>query len=600
MANLRDAVYSSEEVSSLTQSSDGFVESNFTKQDREEVQRRTDINPALGGLRNFQAVERPSKAEEERRKEIKQQIHEKIIAFTDMVESDNVSVDNLQATYPDEIRTLAKEIGQLIAPLTSDILKNDKEEFTEVVNKLIEREIENIQDVPTIPDFSAERNIVVEKIPDYEVSIETESNPVNRVEPDEIGTSEEVTQSGLSDELESDGIVTLERDSTEPKGIDKLNQDIAETASEAMETLNERGAAEYVDRLTSNNGDADHWAEEILGGAYDIGSSVMSSLTGLLDDFLNGDNYIMNAVADLPSFIGTILDEAIYNPVNSLINSTVANFGNMVDNVSNLASLFVDYGTEYVANYINDVKDTVQEFLSGTITETLTDKVKDLLFGSSMSSFSALKRVKVTPVYKRSYMDPKRTDSYSNLQLSNEMYWNITITPHKETRTSDSPPSLCEYFGLSEGATLPIVSYDLVGESIGTQELDLYPGLSLIFPSQLNRPSRLTITMPEFIRNTAGTDYNLALVEFKQAYVEYVFNGSRTPNEGSQAVRDFRQCAYEIEISKYTMSWYLAKKWKFLGIPEITNMIRGSAQSSVEMTDIPFTIVGEDFSEDIS
>lgn len=181
---------------------------------------------------------------------------------------------------------------------------------------------------------------------------------------------------------------------------------------------------------------------------------------------------------------------------------------------------------------------------------------------------------------------PKRGDfRTSSLEFLSDAFWDIKITPHKFTENSISPPDILKYY---DSKRLPIISFDLSGEMIDNSDFELYNSFMTSYPSMYSRMNRLTISLPEMVRTVDGK-LTSSLRKFKEDYILYV-----TGKKLSPSFRDFRYCAYEIEVTKFTQSWSLIKTWKLLGIPEFNNSTRGGSDSSIEIGEISFNIVGED------
>lgn len=208
--------------------------------------------------------------------------------------------------------------------------------------------------------------------------------------------------------------------------------------------------------------------------------------------------------------------------------------------------------------------------------ESVTDKssysTQSTYFGKSKTSGLALKR-----------SDLKN----SSQEFLSDAYWDISIAPHKFGNSDLTPPNILEYYG-SVRRRLPIISFDLSGEMIDNSDFELYNSFMTSYPSMYSRMNRLTISLPEIITrkdNRVGS----SLRRFKEDYIKYVTDSRLTPS-----FRNFRYCSYEIVVTKFTQTWHTVKTWKLLGIPEFSNSTRGGSDSSIEIGEISFNIVGED------
>lgn len=180
----------------------------------------------------------------------------------------------------------------------------------------------------------------------------------------------------------------------------------------------------------------------------------------------------------------------------------------------------------------------------------------------------------------------------SSQEFLSEAYWDISIVPHNFNNSNMTPPNIIEYFGNK----LPIISFDLTGEMVDNSDFELYNSFMMSYPSMYSRMNRLTISLPEIISRT-DNGVTSSLRRFKEDYIRYV-TGSRL----APSFRDFRYCSYEIEVTKFTQTWHTVKTWKLLGIPEFSSATRGGSDSSIEISEISFNIVGEDLktSEQVS
>lgn len=182
----------------------------------------------------------------------------------------------------------------------------------------------------------------------------------------------------------------------------------------------------------------------------------------------------------------------------------------------------------------------------------------------------------------------KRSDfRNSSQEFLSDAYWDISIAPHNFGNSNLTPPNILDYYG-SARRKLPIISFDLSGEMIDNSDFELYSSFMTSYPSMYSRMNRLTISLPEIITRKDNS-ISSSLRRFKEDYIKYVTDSRLTPS-----FRNFRYCSYEIVVTKFTQTWHRVKTWKLLGIPEFSNSTRGGSDSSIEIGEISFNIVGED------
>lgn len=553
---------------------------------------------------------------------IVEELKEKVNKFTDLLinhKDENSSAVEIQAKYYKEIDRLAQDMGAIASSITINKLEEKKGELKDELSK-------------QLPSLVQE--VIKDNEKDKQPPVTTSKAQVQKIELD---------KSQQTVEVESSEPVEQERDSGnsgEFKEVQEEKQDKADTPiqtviieSEKDDSLKEfkESISEFKDR---SNFDFTTIVTEPVESIY---NTILESVSDSFDYVLN-DSYIGKTLADLPSFFGSFLESSVTSPVKQWI---ADNFSDLTVSVDQIGGVIAD-AKEIVSDYISDkISDALPDLggkvadLAEDLREKVTDTIENILNPkkqgiNNRTVYAADKhftpavtniiKVQKEPLKYDSFEvietqkryediigndpDPNQNKrrkwsfkkEFQNLELSNELYWDITIKRHN----TYASPDLMECFGLSENSRLPIISYDLVGEGISSQELDLYPGTSLIFPSQYNRPSKLTITIPEYVSRTENGKY-LCVQRFKEEFINYSFYGSKwheSQNKTySQSVRDFRECAYEITITKFSSNWVETRKFRYLGIPEVNISLRGSSSSNVEMVDLQFNIVGELFED---
>lgn len=426
----------------------------------------------------------------------------------------------------------------------------------------------------------------------------------------------------------------------------------------------------------SGSGSSEAWITETLTPLTDAVSSIITSTLNALTD-MTTENALVSAVLDGPSFVGSLIS-AVIDPVTSAVNNIVGDtiasanavtntliygtvnrlealWDNAVDGVQSTVSDFITGASQ---SLVSTIEDTILSVIPGnslfgtdfsksifstdealdkggekarrdyagmTVWEEL-DRTLDLKVLSEMDDTRTYDQIAVgtiedteggTPPVTRANMAPKGNEWI----FSNEMYWDVIITPFETSYSSASasPPSLLYYYFGDEGTAadtvqiyggsisiytseseisvdessgirLPITSFEFTGDSVVNMEDNIYPGFIISIPAQRNKASRITFQLPEVVFNG-----RLALQSWKQAYLDYCVSYS-TSSESTPdrvVVRDFRDCAYQITITKYSPQWRAMFQWNYLGIPEITVTAKGESASSLDIQELSFTIVGE-------
>lgn len=238
---------------------------------------------------------------------------------------------------------------------------------------------------------------------------------------------------------------------------------------------------------------------------------------------------------------------------------------------------------------ISEVSDYNGEITKPNLKETsYSSALKRAKFVESVTDESSYRSQRTDFKHKKSSLALKRGDFKNPSQeFLSDAYWDISIEPHNFGNSNLTPPNILEYYG-SVRRKLPIISFDLSGEMIDNSDFELYNSFMTSYPSMYSRMNRLTISLPEIITRRDNR-INSSLRRFKEDYIKYVTDSRLTPS-----FRDFRYCSYEIVVTKFTQTWHTVKTWKLLGIPEFSNSTRGGSDSSIEIGEISFNIVGED------
>lgn len=504
-----------------------------------------------------------------------QQMEEKIAKFEKLVKDNgdiNLPKGEIQGKYIKELNQLAKDLGSIAYSSSSDRLEGGMDELVSIIK-------EGFEKIPKeSDDESGLKFVSVQK-----VSTSDTLNPNDSVDI-------------RSDTLDSADIRSNLSDSVDIRS--ELDYAVDEIKNESLEHF-EKATDNFVHSVKENYTEAGI-IKGMVSPVATIFNNTLDDIAGLYDYVLN-QSYIGGVISDLPSFLGSFIENSITKPLTQLIGTATDSAAGLVDIGGNIVSQFKDYAEDWISNKITNISSTVTD-LSSDLSDAVNDWLSSILGPRYSEGISDM----IVPKYVYSDFSsddgPNKRQQWafrvnSDLELSNEMYWSVQVTPN-EGCSSDRPypPLLQRYFGLSQGDRLPIISFDLASSSMSSQEYDLFPGSVLQFPSQYNRPTKIVLNFPEYVNRSRESTF-LVLQSFKQDFLDYVFrdvNSTSDRNESSSnAVRDFRDCCYRIEVTKYSMSWSKAMYKRYLAYPEVSINVRGSAQSSVEMTELIFNIVGE-------
>ena len=376
--------------------------------------------------------------------------------------------------------------------------------------------------------------------------------------------------------------------------------------------------------------DAQAWSDDTLSVLTNSVGNICDQAMGLFQNIAT-ENSVISAVIDLPNTVGDLIETAVTDPLNRFINDIFGSTNYLVDGVTGGLMNIVNDTTgavgEWANKHLDKASDFVDDIFKGVVDEVINLRqnaetgLRNLL-GLPVDGDPDYKDYKFKEMVTLQLQNarkgrPTRNSYFSkSLELRNEMYWDITIEPFKDIDAgadSEGPPDFRGAFGISTGeetgdstpTRLPIISFNMVGGTSVSTELEMYPGMSLIYPSQYNLPSRLTISLPEVIyspcewstqpsQQVIFRDVTAVLQKFKNDYLNWVYIG-REKSDSEVKVRDFRKCAYKITVRAYSQDWREAYRWEYLGVPEISDTNQGSSTSSIMTTDITFNIVGENY-----
>ena len=504
----------------------------------------------------------------------------------------------IQSYHGEDIRKSFHDIGKEVAKFTESGLEDIKDQaVTSVLNYISEHQ-DKFEKPIELPDTVTVNKATITKIDSPEIS-DIQEPATTEERPEEVSSYTNVEDK--YDQLVAPLI----------RGAEASHGEMADT----WQNLPHK-RQDWIDEAYSE-------VAETLGNVCDQAMAIVKDVTT--------DNAIAQAIIDLPATVGELMDTAILNPIDNFVNDVMGEVSSLIHGVSNEMMNIVDGSASLVGTWIDKGLDRVSGAVSGVLSdwkETVTGFRQSTLEGlagllglsspdgGDYRSFEykvafdrALKNYRKGIPNRTSYMNP-------SLEFRNEMYWDVTIVPFKDEDSGADPvgpPDLRKFFGIdstddedgeSIPSRLPIISFDLVGGTSVSTELEMYPGMSLSYPSQYNLPSRFSISLPEVIYSAYSGDsivgvmrnVTSAIQEFKKEFLDWVYIG-RNQSDASVRVRDFRKCAYMITVSAYSQDWRLAYKWEYLGIPEVSDSTRGSSSSSIMTTDIAFTIVGENYYE---
>ena len=324
------------------------------------------------------------------------------------------------------------------------------------------------------------------------------------------------------------------------------------------------------------------------------------------------DNFIADSIANVPGFLTSSAEEAVIQPVRTFIASVFDEISQTWNTLSGTAEYVWDTMIDEFSDFLEKPSEIIHDFFSDLREKiySLPDSLFNLLVDSENYSFSPYESTsREEPPFSRSTLLGRE------LEFSNESYWDIKIEPYSFEGGSAPPSLVSSFYGEeSNDYRIPITSFDMSGQTVVNTTSEVYPGTSLIFPSQVTQANSISFVLPEVIRRVTTyassgrvnySNYRVydSLLDFKRRYLEYVFDGLYDPTSDPQPtlwVRDFRECAYKITIVKYSQDWRVSGRWEYLGIPEFSISPRGSSSSAVEMANLNFSIVGENYSENIN
>lgn len=492
---------------------------------------------------------------------------------------------------------------EVITPVTSELLFDDASNLYKTTLKQI--------------NLSDSLNHIRTSIPDGLSDIEQKSYVLSKVS--QVAETTKIEVNNATETFVNSCITDFKLKASEPS--ETINSKIKTKDSETnidgvalpeVNTKIEQAISNSASKFDSIGNEYTEFGKETVDNWSNLGQDLGSEIINIASD-------TATSIAD--SFTSALLNNTVSDYINnpmSLVQDMISPITNLISNATNLASEAIEYGKGWVQDKIdgavNKVKDTIAKPFN-----SLNDKInsvrESLLYNISNSDKDTITNYSLedsktnkndnpnkekqtlfkVKTYTPSMLDMTRknfTPISETLELSDDMYWNVDINPHHNTHNELEPPSLKECFNNME--ILPITSYSFQSPTLGLTTSEMAPGVPMSIISQYTRPSAISIQMPELVQVSPDYTSVLCFQKFKDSYLEYATNStiSKIPK-----FRDFRDCAYEIVITKFDRRWTITKEWKLLGIPEFVSSDQGGAASSAEFVTLLFQIVGEFYPE---
>ena len=506
---------------------------------------------------------------------------------------------------------------EIITPAASDLLFDDASNLYKTTLKQI--------------NLSDSLNHIRTSIPDGLSDIEQKSYVLSKVS--QVAETTKIEVNNATETFVNSCITDFKLKASEPS--ETINSKIKTKDSETnidgvtlpeVNTKIEQATSNSASKFDSIGNEYTEFGKETVDNWSNLGQDLGSEIINIASD-------TATSIAD--SFTSALLNNTVSDYINnpmSLVQDMISPITNLISNATNLASEAIEYGKGWVQDKIdgavNKVKDTIAKpfnslndkinsvresllyNISNSDKDTITNhKVKESNLSSDKDTITnySLEDSKTNKndnlnnkekqtlfevkTYTPSMLDMTRknfTPISETLELSDDMYWNLDINPHHNTHNELEPPSLKECFNNME--ILPITSYSFQSPTLGLTTSEMAPGVPMSIISQYTRPSAISIQMPELVQVSPNSTSVLCFQKFKDSYLEYATNStiSKIPK-----FRDFRDCAYEIVITKFDRRWTITKEWKLLGIPEFVSSDQGGANSAAEFVTLLFQIVGE-------
>ena len=525
------------------------------------------------------------------------------------------------------------EIFKLTSDMVSSVIAETSKSISDNVVQSSILESENVSDLPSESEpVQLSKSLESDSSADYTSESEpSSSDSINVTGSEEVETSTDDVNSTESDKsnltdskLDED---TVQTSSSKESVLPKTDEVFKDFVSNSFSTID--SANETVENYASN---FEGYGDTILAT---ISKPIAATVSDVIDTVVRGttDAVFKSDVASYianPGSIATRMTSGILasvkddiqklhqslvqdtvDAVDNLVNAGIDSVGDTIDSVYESVTQGLRDGVKGLHDKIQDALDpeNVKDWLKGkandtieTVSETIKDTVSNMiadvvgtdplnlkksmvmdaiqpdLIGTFTPKFiNAKKILKSTPV--------KRSDFVNNnpdIVFTNDVFWDIEIKPHKEG--TSVPPSLNAYYGDSQSRMrLPIVSYEYSGKGIQNQEFELYGGTFVSLPAVYVRPSKFSVSIVDMYNSSEGYS---CLQQFRDKYIDY------TMSEPS-VFRDYRECCYEITITRFSPQWVSLKTWRLLGLPEIQDIEQGSSSSSPEYVTLSFAIVGE-------
>ena len=374
-------------------------------------------------------------------------------------------------------------------------------------------------------------------------------------------------------------------DKVEADLLDSVSQDVSGIARTASSAIND-----------VMNNDVIGYITDPIGMVSDIMTSTMSQVSSGIQAAISSVSESVNEILDtLDSLYGpkmwkAFLSDSIKHKEDLVTDQIDSRTQELLDKWLNRKLIYHTKNSEGFWNYFDRTLDNEDNCETRLLTsfeeDDRTGKDTNETFGNNSFTtvdFKSMSREKFKVLYESDNENSKITN---NLMISNDLFWNIDITPY--THNGNTPPSLRGIYQVDSNGYLPIVSYSFSGDEMKMTNFAVEGNVnfSIPLPSGVSKPSRVSITMPELVYRDGDTAYACSQ-QFKKEFLKYLYQ------DENLTVRDFRECAYEITLTKFSPQWRKVGIWHLIGIPDISVSEQGSSSSSAEFIELSFSIVGE-------
>lgn len=534
------------------------------------------------------------------------------------VRSSNTSPVEQNTDIFTAIQDYKKKASEVISKPIIDSFQSQSETLTTLIQKDLTDQVQTKISSDLNTPVSTDQVQTMDFVPLVEENQSDSSTILNNeetnltVESDSVTYPVTVEKEELSEQADEVEAVTTE---SEPENTDNFVDSVKNAWSEGGAGVSRIN--ELVDNYSNMFTSSEYWEEvgtDLMDSVTQNVSDVVRAASNAINDVMSND--VIGYIADPIGMVSDIMTSTMSQVsagIQAVISSLSESVNELLDAVDSLygPKMWKALLSDTVQGVTDDITDTIDNLARKALDELFERGLKyhDKNFGGfweesdrtdedkndflTKDNFTQVEAKTITRDKFKVLYEPedKTLKDTNNLMISNDLFWNIDIVAYKNGE-STTPPSLRGIYQVDDSGYLPIVSYSFSGDELKMTNFAVEGNVnfSIPLPSGVTKPSRISITLPELVYRNGDAAYACSQ-QFKKEYLNYIYVD--TDDSKSLTVRDFRDCAYEITLTKYSPQWRKVGIWHLIGIPDISITEQGSSSSSAEFIELSFSIVGE-------